>query len=219
MTQVSSLLINGYRNEPVPNTFWKQDKKVEHLAVIFPGYGYTSDMPLLYYTGHLLFDHGADLLQVQTNYAKNPEYLGLTDEGQAAWLYADSLAASMAGLEQRSYRQLTLVGKSLGTMAIAHLLGDKPEFSQATCLWLTPVLGDPLTYDRILHTDQRSLVVIGTRDHYYQPDKIQVLKQNKNVKVLEVANTNHSLELEGDIPGSIKVMEKVIGDIAAFLYG
>jgi len=53
--ETTTLPIRGYRDEAVPNHFQRQDDATDHLALVLPGFGYTCDMPLLYYTvGHLL---------------------------------------------------------------------------------------------------------------------------------------------------------------------
>jgi pimeloyl-ACP methyl ester carboxylesterase len=218
MLKQSTLEIRGYNNEDVPNTFWKQAGAAQHLAIALPGYGYTADMPALYYPGHLITSRGGDLLQVQYNYSKNPEYERLEAGGQAAWLYADAMAACFAGLSQGTYQRVTLIGKSLGTIAMAHLLGDKPEFTVAECVWLTPVLDDLLTFDRLLKGGERGLVLIGTEDPYYQPDQLTALQKAANLTVQVHAQANHSLELPGDIPGSIRILEKIIDQIDQFIF-
>lgn len=218
MLKPSSLEIRGYNNADVSNTFWRQAGGTQHLAIVLPGYGYSADMPVLYYPGHLLTSRGADMLQVQYSYSKDPLYQGQDAGGQAAWLYADTMAACFAALSQGNYQRVTLIGKSLGTIAMAHLLGDKPEFAVAECIWLTPVLDDALTYDRLLKGGERGLVIIGTDDPYYTPDKVAALQGRANLSVQTYDHANHSLELPGDIPGSIRILEQFIAQIDQFLF-
>jgi hypothetical protein len=101
---------------------------------------------------------------------------------------------------------------------MAHLLGDKPEFAVAECIWLTPVLDDALTYDRLLKGGERGLVIIGTDDPYYTPDKVAALQARANLSVQTYDHANHSLELPGDIPGSIRILEQFIAQIDQFLF-
>jgi hypothetical protein len=49
MHSIQTLEIMGYRDERVPNTFFRNDEGTEQLAIILPGMGYTCHMPLLYY--------------------------------------------------------------------------------------------------------------------------------------------------------------------------
>jgi hypothetical protein len=63
------LKIAGCRGEPVPNTFFQQNGEVDHLAILFPGIGYSYQMPLLYYqTGLFLWSLNADVLWVEYAY-------------------------------------------------------------------------------------------------------------------------------------------------------
>jgi pimeloyl-ACP methyl ester carboxylesterase len=158
------------------------------------------------------------MLQVQYSYSKDPLYQSQDAGGQAAWLYADTMAACFAALSQGNYQRVTLIGKSLGTIVMAHLLGDKPEFAVAECIWLTPVLDDALTYDRLLKGGERGLVIIGTDDPYYTPDKVAALQGTANLTVQTYDHANHSLELPGDIPGSIRILEQFIAQIDQFLF-
>jgi hypothetical protein len=52
---------------------------------------------------------------------------------QAKWISGDVFAICNAALSYRSYPKITLVGKSLGTIAMGHLLADR-RFQSATCV-------------------------------------------------------------------------------------
>jgi hypothetical protein len=60
------LEIRSGNNTLVPNTFLKQEMS-NHLAIIFPGLGYSADMPLMYYATKILTKYGADILQLHYN--------------------------------------------------------------------------------------------------------------------------------------------------------
>jgi hypothetical protein len=67
MHSIETIDVIGYRNEVVPCTFFRQEHKTGHIAVLFPGFGYTTQMPLMYYPGQLLVQSGADVLLVGYN--------------------------------------------------------------------------------------------------------------------------------------------------------
>ena len=48
MNLITTLDVIGYRNEVVPCSFFSQDRDTDHIALLFPGFGYTGQMPLLY---------------------------------------------------------------------------------------------------------------------------------------------------------------------------
>ena len=118
---VGKLELQGYKGA-VDNLFFRQEADTDHLAVLFPGRGYTTQGPVLYYPGALLRNRGADVLNVDYAYDKRSDFDELSEEEQTAWLKADGKAALDAALSQRDYRHLTLVGKSLGTLVLALLL-------------------------------------------------------------------------------------------------
>ena len=145
---IESLAIRGQRDEPVPNHFFRQETQADHLAVLLPGYGYTCDMPTLYFTTSHLLDHGADVLQVDYTYSRHPEYGALAESERHRWLLDDVAAAWEAARGQRDYRRLTFVGKSLGTRALPHLLAALPPGQEAHAIWLTPLLREALSVMR-----------------------------------------------------------------------
>ena len=76
--QTTSLTINGYHGESVPNHLHRQETETDHLALVLPGFGYSCDMPLLYFTVNHLLEGGADVLQVEYQYNERPDYRSLS---------------------------------------------------------------------------------------------------------------------------------------------
>jgi pimeloyl-ACP methyl ester carboxylesterase len=212
---LSSLDVAGYKNQPVPNTFIAQPNRANHLGVILPGYHYSPDMPPLHYAGRLLLDQGADVLQIEyayyrTDFSKQPE------SEQDNWLSSDVFAACNAGLAQRAYEKITLVGKSLGTIAMGHLLAD-PRFPTAACVWLTPLLTVEWLRARIEQIHPRSFFVIGTADPFYKPEILSHLEQVTNGSSLVIEGANHALEIPGDISKSLTMLNQIVQAVDEFL--
>ncbi len=65
MESITHLDIRGYRQESVPNTFWRENPEASSLAIIYPGYAYSAEMPVLYYPGRACLNAGMDLLRVE----------------------------------------------------------------------------------------------------------------------------------------------------------
>jgi hypothetical protein len=217
MASIISLNIPGYRGEPVPNTFMRQEFPTQHLAMIFPGYAYGARMPLLYYPGRLLAFRGADVLHVEYAYHQRLDYQSLSTEKRGRWFAADVEAASQAGLSKRPYNRITLVGKSIGTRAMGHLLQSDQRLQRADCVWLTPLLRDVRLREQITERKPRSLFVIGTADKHYERSILTEVEQATEGESLVVEGANHSLEIPRDILGSLHALEKVIGALDRFL--
>lgn len=205
----------------VPHTFFRQDDEADHLAVVFPGMGYTCQMPLLYYPTRLLRDLGADVLWVEYDHLQRPEFRSLPDADQDNWFFADVAAACGAGLAARPYRRLTLVGKSLGTQAMGHVLAARlaPAGVDISAVWLTPLLRIERLRAQIAETPTPALFVIGSEDPHYDRallDEVVRTAAGGGVELV-VQGAGHSLEIAGDVRRSLRALEDVLMQMARLL--
>jgi hypothetical protein len=222
MYTITSLEIAGYREQRVPNTFFRQDGQTDHLAIVLPGLGYTGDMPVLYYPKAVLLGLGADVLQVKYAYNERPDFQRLSDAERNQRLSADVAAACDVGLAQRAYQRVSLVGKSLGTRAMADLLGINDRLAHAYCVWLTPLLRDNTLRTAIQQRKPRSLFVIGTADPFYDPAYLAEMQRATGGDALVLEGADHSLEIAGDIDRSLVAMRDLVSAVRAFyaaIYG
>jgi len=219
MYSITTLPITGYRAEPVPNTFHRQDGEAHHVAILLPGVAYTCHMPLLYYPTRLLLALGADVLWVEYAYHRRADFQALSEAERERWFITDVTAACQAALAQRPYQQIALIGKSLGTLAMGHLLTEDAELAQARAVWLTPLLRNSRLRTQIQHTHQRSLFVIGTADSHYDPAHLAEMQRATGGQVCVIDGADHSLEIEGDIWRSLQAIEQVMRAIQTFLTG
>jgi hypothetical protein len=211
----SSLNVSGYENQSVPNTLITQSNPTGHLGIILPGYRYPADMAPLYYAGRILLEGGADLLRIEYAYYRTDFYKRPQSE-QDKWISSDVFAACKSGLSQRSYEKITLIGKSLGTIAMGHLLADS-LFQRATCIWETPLLTVEWLRARIEQTRPRSFFVIGTADKFYQPDLLKHLEHVTKGQSMVIEGANHALEIPDDISKSLVVLEQIVQALHVFL--
>jgi predicted alpha/beta-hydrolase family hydrolase len=216
MYSFKTLEIVGYRNEPIPNTFLRQEEAARQVAIVLPGVGYTCHMPLLYYPTHLMLTLGMDVLWVEYNYIRRPDYGALSDAQQESWLFADAAAACQAALAQRSYQQVTLIGKSLGTVAMNHLLATQARLAQSRDVWLTPVLRNNQVRAQI-KSRPHALIVIGTADPFYDPAYLAELRTMTRNEVVVIEGADHSMEIKDDVWQSLQVLERVMRAIQAFV--
>jgi hypothetical protein len=213
--ELSSLDVVGYKNQQIPNTFIIQPTPTQHLGIILPGYRHSADMADLHYAGRILLEQGADLLRVeyvyyQTNFIVQPE------NEQDKWISSDVFAVCNAGLSYRSYEQITLIGKSLGTIAMGHLLADA-RFQRATCVWSTPLLTVEWLCSRIEQVHPRSLFIIGTADKFYKPDILEHLEYVTKGRAAVIEGANHGLEIPDDISKSLTALNQIVQVLQEFL--
>jgi predicted alpha/beta hydrolase family esterase len=204
MVSFKSLAISDYHGAPLSNTFMQQKQAARQLGIVLPGMGYTAHMPVLYYPTRLLTNRGADVLCVEYNYYRKPAF-------------ADAAAALEAGLAQRAYERIVLVGKSLGTLAMGHLITTDARLAQAPCIWLTPIVRNETLRQQITQAKPHSLFVIGTADSHYDPGSLAAAVEATRGQRLVIEGADHSLEIAGSISESIRAMEQVVQAVTAFL--
>jgi len=172
-------------------------------------------MAPLYYSGRILLEQGADLLRIEYVYYRT-DFTEQPESERDKRISSDVFAACKAGPSQRSYEKIALIGKSLGTIAMGHLLAD-PIFQKATCIWLTPLLTISWLCSRIEQTHPRSLFVMGTADRFYKPDILKILEHINRGRSLILEGVNHALEIPGDIPKSLIVLNQIMQAVQEFL--
>ena len=213
--EMSSLNVLGYKNQQVPNTFVSQPTPTKHLGIILPGYRHSVEMPDLHYAGRILLEGGADLLRVEYAYNRT-DFMQQSHSEQDKWISTDVFAICNAALAHRSYGQITLVGKSLGTLAMGHLIADT-RFQKATCVWETPLLTVEWLCSQIEQVHPRSLFVFGTADKFYQPDILEHLVTVTHGRSVIIEGAHHGLEILDDIPGSLMALNQIVQALQEFL--
>ena len=211
------LEITGYRGLPVPNTMVRTGAGAGRLAVIYPGLRYNTSMPGCYYPALVMLSKGADVLNVEYEYT-NLEFQALPDGEQYRWIAADASAAVRAALSAGKYEKITLIGKSLGTIALGHLLAAEPSLKDADFIWLTPVLRDPQIRQAMKTRRHHGLFLIGTADGYYDESLLAEVLQATGGESLVLPGVDHGLEISGDVPGSIRAMETIVRKIDQFVF-
>ena len=212
------LPIAGCRGESVPNRFVRLDEETKHLAVLLPGMGYTCDMPLFYYAENLLTERGADVLRVEYAYGRRPDFGKLSKSEQRRWLLEDATAAYRAGLAQRPYEDVTFVGKSLGTLAMGHLLtAEERPAGKTRAVWLTPLLRQDSLRAQVRRYGGPSLFAIGTADPHYDPAYLNEVRAATGGAAVVVEGADHGLDVPGDAVASVQAVTQVVRALTDFV--
>lgn len=218
METLKRLPIVGHGDRPVPNTFLRAEDPTDRLAILLPGYGYTCDMPLFYYATELLLGRGFDLLAVEYAYNRDPSFGALPGAERRHRLLADTGAAVATGLAQRPYRQAVFVGKSLGTLAMGHLLTEEasPERSWRA-VWLTPLFHDRALRQQIDRFAGPSLFVIGTADRDYDRALLAELAGRPGNRAVVIEGADHGLDVPGDPVASVAALGRYVAALQEWL--
>ena len=206
----------GYDQKPLPWGLWENTRGSDHLALVFPGYGYHADLPVLYYPALQFFSTGADVARLEKRYNEVRGFMDLPDGEQDAWIAADAAAMISECLKRGKYNRLTLVGKSLGTISMAQNLETLLHLERVACIWLTPVLTHPAVVRQLKEASLPGIFAVGTDDQFYDPELVSQLKARQNLTCLVFRGADHSLEVKGDVPATIRCMEELVDTIAKF---
>lgn len=215
MYSLQALKMRGYHQEPVPHTLLHQHKESDHAAIVFAGQTLNCQHPTLYYPTRELVLRGAETLLV--DYSLRPAFSTFSAEEILACIEADATAAYQALFREHAYKQVTLIGKSLGTLAMGHLLATASHLPSVRAIWLTPLLRRFELQAQIQRAHPLSLFIIGTEDPHYQAAELAKLEQVTQGETLVLKGVGHLLEAPDGIIPSLHVMEQIMRTIQAFL--
>lgn len=211
-----TLAIAGRHGLAIPNILVRQDRPSRRLAILFPGLTYRNSMPALYYPRQLLLARGYDVLTVDYAYDEIPAFNASSEEEMVAWIGDDARAVMDAVFALNGYEHFTLVGKSLGTAAMAAVAPDEPRLASAHLVWLTPGFKTHGVADAMARCSQRSILVLGTEDPHYEAEFVESARARGSEAVL-LPGLDHGLERPGDAIGSAEAMAEVLKCLAAWL--
>ena len=195
------------------------------LAVIFPGIGYHSDKPLLYYSKKAVRQRGYDIAEVVFKGIDKSVLLGadklLTSSRDDAEAEKKKLEAfetafgeakeQLAGIDFSMYGDVIFVSKSIGTV-VASVYASR-ENVPARQVYFTPL---EQTFSRV--EEKNGLVFFGTKDPFINTARIEELCIEKNLTYRIFENCNHSLET-GEPQTDLKNLTEVISECESYLAG
>ncbi|MBT2693769.1 alpha/beta hydrolase [Bacillus sp. ISL-55] len=214
MYTFTKVSVSGYKNQPVPFQLIKQNKQASSLVVLLPGRGYTVQGPLFHYSTGVFLNKGFDVLHVNYDY-NTVQSESLTLEEEIQQITEDVNSVLDHTLKYQSYADYTLIGKSLGTIALSSIV-DRISLKNAKIVWLTPLLQLDYVLDKMLSSSQNGLCIIGDEDPCFISEKFEKLNEKENMQTLLIPGTEHSLNYADRPVDSIDVLKKVITEISNF---
>ncbi|MHA1638528.1 MAG: hypothetical protein ACTSUO_02070 [Candidatus Thorarchaeota archaeon] len=208
--------IVGHNGRQIRNTLYRQNSGTGEIALVFPGYGYNSNMPLLYYTIEILLRKGLNVLAVELDYSNQSDFKTASQDDRNVWLHTDVEAAFNSVATCNEFEIKVLVGKSLGTLACGYLIDKHHELAGCKVIWLTPLLGRHELVDQITKYRPQSLFVIGTADPHYDMELLSRVQEASNGEVLVLSGANHSLEVPGPLSASLEILYEIMEKVGLF---
>ncbi len=217
MFEVERLDIKGYSGKKLKNNFFRQLDETRKIALVFPGLAYNPTMPLLHYSVQSILATGINVLTVDYDYSNNPKFLKQSLRNRSDWLTGDVEAALKFVTKEENQKVVCLTGKSLGTLALGYLLETHENLRDAKTIWLTPLIKNPELMEQMLSYMKDAIMVIGTSDSQYDIEIIDRLNANTLLGGIVVDGADHSLEIEGDVTKSLRVLMQIVTIIQQFL--
>lgn len=176
------------------------------LMIVLPGRGYIHDHPVLFHLRYMALENGFDVLAVSygldTSGPANPEHYF-----QLPAVVNRATAQAMT----RGYRQVCVLGKSLGTpLAVELAAGLQAE--KIAVILLTPI-GSALQDQNIARFP--TLALIGTGDPYFAPDLTAQTPPNVHWQIFDALD--HGLMVEDDWQASTRALHDIIQTCESFL--
>ena len=183
------------------------------VAVIFPGMGYHSDKPLLYFSKRIAVENGYEIVEVNYEFPYKAREI-MNDKvrmKEAFEIAVDQINDRLGKIDFGECSDVVFIGKSIGTALAAYF--DSRLGVNARNLVFTPV---PQTFDRL--APKSGIVFHGLDDPWCSTDVAQAKCDELELELYKVDKANHSLETDSavaDICNLKGIMEKVESFIKA----
>ncbi|MBS3793943.1 MAG: hypothetical protein KGY80_03555 [Candidatus Thorarchaeota archaeon] len=217
MYSFEELNIEGHVGK-VPNEYLRLKTDTDRYAITFPGRGYTTQAPLLYYTNRFLLYMGINVLNINYDYMDNPNFENRSQEAKMEWLKDDVVAAYTTAQQQLDEQLCCIVGKSLGTIALANILEEFPDARDSKFIWHTPLILLPDIQKALNDYTPDSLFVIGTEDPYYDKELLSELVESTGGDSLVIEGANHGMEVSTNPLELLEIMDRIIQSLTKFFH-
>lgn len=183
---------------------------MKKLAVVFPGIGYHTDKPLLYYSKKAAARCGFEIREAA--YGGFPaDVKGSTEKMMQA--FQSALAQSeeiLRDVDFQKYDGILFLSKSIGT-AVASAYGQKKGLTTAN-VYYTPVEAS------LDYMTQPGIVFHGTKDPWADTEILKARCEEKGYQVHLVENADHSLET-GEIKKDLENLSCIMAATEAYISG
>ncbi|SYX83155.1 alpha/beta hydrolase [Paenibacillus alvei] len=165
------------------------------LVVLFPGWNYPCELPLLYYAGNTALQQKYDVLKLEYGYQAARTNLDKKDLPKVIDECYESINRIIT-----NYDKVIFISKSLGTI-IAGEVHRRFE-SNVYHIFLTPLVG---TIPFINTSD--GIVIYGGNDPSFTKDNAKQLDGSQ--KIIEIPDANHGLET-GDVEENLSILKNIV---------
>lgn len=177
------------------------------LCVLFPGIGYTTDKPLLYYTKEIV---RKDYVIKAIAYKGDPK-AAKSDQDRLEAFYRDTykdVCKQLEDVDMRQYEEILFVSKSIGT-ALSEC------YVREHHLKVRSVLFTPLAYT-FEGESSEAIAFHGTSDPWVDHKQLVQLAKEHHVPMICLEGADHSLNT-GDLDTDLTNLKIVMDQVKDFI--
>ncbi|MCQ2501114.1 MAG: alpha/beta hydrolase [Lachnospiraceae bacterium] len=183
---------------------------MEKIALVFPGIGYHTDKPLLYYSKKLAVKYGYRTIDV--SYTGFPSGVkGDAEKMEQCFYLALDQTETLLKEENLIDAKILVLAKSIGTAVAAAYI--KNHRLQADFLYYTPV---EQTFSFV--EKKSGIVFTGTADPWVTTDQVISACDDRNMPLTVIPEANHSLET-GEVQNDLEILQQVMEESEAYIKG
>lgn len=184
-----------------------QNEDPKGVVLVFPGAGYSHMGPCLYYPSNALLELGYDVINFEYDFRKKK----IKDESVESYAeFYTFLMNSVKNIDLPATK--VALAKSIGTRILAS--GDPSLFSKI--IWLTPAIKNQFVVDSIINCANKSQVIIGDKDPFFDKEIIKNLK-DEGVSLKIIPGADHGLDIDSDLDQSLEEMKSIVTSIEDFI--
>lgn len=183
---------------------------MKKLAVLFPGWGYGQEKPLLHYGNEAMVQQGYEVLclsyddltrnvkisieehSVENEKVQNIKEKVLRDLGKVAW---------------EQYDKIIFLSKSIGTV-MAGIAEQELKLKNVYHIFLTPL---PQTLP--FFKEGKCKVIAGTKDKYLAAEELQSYCEEHGISYRQFEGVGHSMEDTQDVLRSLEIMKEIVKEL------
>lgn len=183
---------------------------MKKLAIIFPGIGYHTDKPLLYYSKKIARENGYEI--IDAIYGTLPSKVKGSKQKmlEAYQIALTNVTEQLAKVDFTVFDEILFISKSIGT-AIAASYAAKYQI-QARQIYYTPV------EESFQAIGTEGIVFHGTGDDWARTEAIVSACEQRGLPLYLTEHANHSMET-GKVSEDIRILQEIMKITEAYIQG
>ncbi|MGL5415452.1 MAG: alpha/beta hydrolase [Clostridium sp.] len=178
-----------------------KDNNSTTLCIVLSGVAYLIDRSYLDYSRQLANELGYDVMAIEYGFHINRTKFDIPTEFHQM---AKETIEAIENAISKDYENIVIIGKSIGT-CVQVMLNRHFKDKKVKNIYISPI-------DKTAHHGvcEDSLVITGTKDPLLSEESLNKIEDVKGIKLVNITDANHGLDIEGDVLKTIEVLFDII---------